>query len=145
MRRIRRGLVGIAGAAILAPLACGPPSTAPAATVVDSAGVRIVTYALDRNELPVWRTLVDADLEIGVPDGDPAYTLSRIVDLAVTADGRVLVSDGATPGVRVYDASGTWERTLGQRGDGPGEFSSPPTFAGTRGDKIGRASCRERV
>jgi hypothetical protein len=46
------------------------------------------------------------------------------------------VSDGVAQELRVYDTNGTYSRTIGQRGDGPGEFASAPAIAGLAGDTV---------
>jgi hypothetical protein len=121
-------------------MACGGCATEtpdlPTAAVADSAGVRILTYDLTDVTPPTYRVLGPPDLEIGVVDGPPAYTFSRIHDLAVTQDGSLVVSDRSTPELRVYDATGMYLRTVGGRGDGPGEFASSPAVAGLVGDTL---------
>lgn len=105
-------------------------------TVTDSAGVRIVQHDLTGTEVPAWRSLNDHDLEIGVRDGPPEHTFSGITDLTVAPDGRILVSDRVAQEIRVFSATGAFERTLGGPGEGPGEFSSAPRFAGVARDTI---------
>jgi len=65
--------------------------------------------------------LVD-ELSIGVLDGPPEYELGGIQDLAVDAQGGILAFDGQVPALRYYDSSGTYVRTLGRKGSGPGEY-----------------------
>lgn len=116
---------------------CGADDAAtPTVTVTDSAGVRIVSHDLRDVGVPPWRALGDPELEIGVQDGPSEYTFSGITDLTVAPDGRILVSDRIAQEIRVYDASGSWERTLGGQGEGPGEFSSAPRFAGVARDTV---------
>jgi hypothetical protein len=108
----------------------------PTAQVLDSAGVRIVTYDLTDLTVPTYRVIVEHDLEIGVQDGAPEYSFSRIPGLAVTRDGSFVVSDALAQELRVYDATGTYVRTIGQRGEGPGEFASAPAIVGLAGDTV---------
>jgi hypothetical protein len=102
----------------------------PEAEVVDSAGVRIMTYDLREVDVPVAWTVGPHDLEIGQVEGAPENTFSRIAGLATTSDGSIVVSDGVAQQLRVFDATGEHLRTIGQSGDGPGEFSSSPLIAG---------------
>ncbi|MEE2899930.1 MAG: 6-bladed beta-propeller [Gemmatimonadota bacterium] len=44
------------------------------------------------------------------------------------------MSDALAQELRVYDAAGTYVRTIGQRGEGPGEFASAPAIVGLAGD-----------
>jgi hypothetical protein len=40
-------------------------------------------------------------------------------------DGRIAVLNGGTQEIRFYDATGTYLRSVGGEGEGPGEFESP--------------------
>ena len=71
----------------------GGGGSAPTAQVLDSAGIRIVTYDLTDVTVPTYRSVAEHDLQIGVLDGAPEYTFSRIPDLAVTGDGSINVLD----------------------------------------------------
>ena len=134
---MREALRRSAAACIVAATAgCAGDASRPTAEIVDSAGTRIVTYDLSNVTVPTYRFLSDHDLEIGERDGAPEYTFSRIADLAVAEDGRIVVSDGVAQELRVYDASGEFERTIGRQGEGPGEFATAPMITGLAGDTI---------
>jgi hypothetical protein len=68
-----------------------------------------------------WRQ----DLSIGEVDGPSELVFGRIVALAVAEDGRILATDGQIPTVRVFAPDGTYLRSLGRRGKGPGELENP--------------------
>src|SRR5688572_14367050 len=143
MKRRAARLVALAAASVVA--ACsGPRDRAPAAEVTDSAGVRILTYELTDQVVPIHRVVAEHDVEIGVLDGAREYTFSRITDLAVTDDGSILVSDAQARDLRLYDAGGTFVRTIGRPGEGPGEFGSAPTVAGLSGDTVVTYDVRNR-
>lgn len=134
---MREALRRSAAACIVAATAgCAGDASRPTAEIVDSAGTRFVTYDLSNVTVPTYRFLSDHDLEIGERDGAPEYTFSRIADLAVAEDGRIVVSDGVAQELRVYDASGEFERTIGRQGEGPGEFATAPMITGLAGDTI---------
>ena len=112
----------LAGLAILAGFGC-EASPAPASTSRDSLGVRIVESVSPRwSENSAWwideAPLVDL-LESGT--GEERF-FDRVRDVLRAADGRLIVGDGASSEVRMYDASGRFVRTLSGEGDGPGEF-----------------------
>jgi hypothetical protein len=132
MRRAAPWTTAVAVACVAG--ACSGDGRIPTAEVIDSAGVRIVSYDLTEVPIPTYRTLAPHDLEIGTLDGAPEYTFSSIPDLALTGDGSIVVSDGVTQELRLYDADGSYVRTLGRRGEGPGEFSSAPMIAGLADD-----------
>jgi hypothetical protein len=53
----------------------------------------------------------------------------RAVDAAFTPAGGVLVLDQLAPGVHEFDSAGSFIRTLGDKGAGPGELLYPTTIA----------------
>ena len=79
----------IAVGTVVAAGCSGDAGSAPRAEVIDSAGVRIVTYDLTDVTVPTYRIVAEHDLHIGVLDGAPEYTFSRIPDLAVARDGSI--------------------------------------------------------
>src|SRR5688572_31074016 len=50
---------------------------------------------------------------------------SRIATLAISADRRVVVVDGAEPHIRIFDANGRPERSFARTVQGPAELQSP--------------------
>lgn len=103
---------------------------------VDSAGIAILTYDLTGVEVPTYGRLGDLDLEIGTQAGASEYTFSAIPDVAVAPDGAILVSDAFGRELRVFDASGQFTHSIGQPGEGPGEFGAAPHVAGFDGDSV---------
>jgi hypothetical protein len=61
------------------------------------------------------------DLRIG--EGD--FFFGSINDLTVRADGQAYVADGKVAHVKVLSPDGTLQDSIGQSGDGPGEFNQP--------------------
>lgn len=118
-------------------LACSESRWAgPVGEVTDSAGFRIVTYNLTATDPSTYRVVGDYDLEIGILEGAGQYAFSRIVDLSVTADHRLVVSDASAQELRVFDRDGQYQRTIGRLGEGPGEFEGAPSIAGIAGDTV---------
>lgn len=108
----------------------------PTATVRDSAGVSIVENAVPGGLAPAYAELGPLELEIGVMDGDPAYTFSRITAARTLEGGEILVAEGRAQELRVFDAEGTHLRTIGRAGEGPGEFGTVSGLAELRGDTV---------
>ena len=77
---------------------------------------------------PGVATLVE-ELSIGVADGAEEYMLGDIADLAIARDGSIYALDRQVPAIRYYDAKGKFIRTIGRRGEGPGEFRSSSGIA----------------
>lgn len=87
----------------------------------DSAGVSITvnsrTLVEDAPELsPV------EDLRLGAVSGNPAEEFGLLRDLAVDTAGTIYAVDMRAGTIRVFDREGRPLRTLGQPGQGPGEF-----------------------
>lgn len=64
------------------------------------------------------------EVRIGGHDEGPEL-FGQIADLAVDADGRILVLDQQASELRVFGPEGEHEATLGGPGEGPGEFTRP--------------------
>ncbi len=118
---------------ILLTIACADPanrtfpggdSTALEAVVRDSADVRIV-----ENPRPPagsrlgWRVGTEPAVSIGKAEGDDPYLLNRVRNALVLPDGRIVVANGGSHELRVFDALGNHVATWGGRGEGPGEYT----------------------
>ena len=95
-----------------------------AVSVTDSAGVRIV-----ENGAPVWpagsgwSVGTEPILTIGEVAGDLDYLLERVSHALRLEDGTIVVADRGPNELRLFDAAGVFVRSLGGRGEGPGEFA----------------------
>jgi len=72
----------------------------------------------------VWgqpMTLIE-ELRIGVLDGPEEQMLGFVQAIAVDSSGGIYVFDGQVPALRHFDSAGTYVRTLGGKGAGPGEY-----------------------
>jgi hypothetical protein len=107
-----------------------------AQSVRDSAGIRIVS-----NDRPMWtgaqalRLVASPAVVIGDRDGDP-YELNRVVGVSRLADGRFVLANGGSFELRFYDSTGTYLKTSGRRGRGPGEFSRMEALMRQPGDTL---------
>ena len=115
--------------------ACGPESSPEPAIVTDSAGVRIVTSdpagsdaTCSISEEPV--------LVIGAEEEDESQWFSSIRGMGRLSDGSVVAIDRSSAEVRIYDETGRHLRSMGQYGEGPGEFSNPFILWVTAGDTL---------
>lgn len=114
------------GVTLTASLACSGESASStnASVVRDSSGVTIIEHDLAQRS---GTCAIDPNpsLSIGVEEGDEAYMLSDISGAARLSDGRIIIAQRSTQDIRYYDSTGTFLRTSGRQGRGPGEFSSP--------------------
>lgn len=98
----------------------------------DSAGVAVVENHAPPSDR--W-TVGDPTLSIGVVAGEPEYELSRVAFGRLLDDGRIVISNGASRELRVFDRDGSFERSAGGAGEGPGEFGFPAHMF-LRGDTL---------
>lgn len=70
-------------------------------------------------------TKLEEDLSIGVKGGLKEYMFSRITDIDVDEDGNIYALDQREDQIKVYDRNGQFLRTIGRRGQGPGELDAP--------------------
>ena len=90
----------------------------------DSAGIWIVENAEppEGSRLP-WRIGPEPAVSIGAVEGEEPYLLDRAGDATRLSDGRIIVVNGGTSELRMFDAAGVHLATWwGGRGEGPGEF-----------------------
>lgn len=118
---------------------------APRALVRDSAGVRIVESAgASWEEGEAWRIAAQPALEIGLAEGPPAYLLDQVRGARRLADGRVVIANSGSGELRFYGADGTHLRSVGGRGDGPGEYQDISWIDDFRGDSLLAYDARNR-
>jgi hypothetical protein len=92
--------------------------------------------AVSLDNLPRW-TLTN-DLRVG-EQGTGNYTMNRVSRMLVDARGKIHVVLIREMSVRVFDSLGAYVRTIGKRGQGPGEFTRMDGM-GFRGDSLWIAS-----
>lgn len=138
VRRTKAPLLRITSAVLLplvgAVTACSEPLEFADWTVPVPEGARVIEYA----DVPLsdrdTRVELVEDLVIGPRGDDPDYLFFRPQSVGVDGDGRMYVVEMGNLRVQVFDADGEYLRTLGQEGQGPGEFQMPIdlTVAGDR-------------
>ncbi|HEX6644944.1 MAG TPA: 6-bladed beta-propeller [Gemmatimonadales bacterium] len=69
-----------------------------------------------------WTVTAEPALRIGVAEGSPALELHRAGDAVRLADGRIVIANTGTSELRIFDSTGSHLRTIGRRGNGPGEY-----------------------
>jgi len=68
---------------------------------------------------------LEEEFSLGKAEGEEAYLFSRINGLDVDDDGNLYVLDYRSAQVRVFDDRGVFLRTIGRKGQGPGEIEMP--------------------
>jgi len=65
------------------------------------------------------------ELTIGLAEGAEEYTFVRLRGIAVDERGDIFALDQRKPRVDVFSGDGSHIRSIGRRGQGPGEFQTP--------------------
>jgi hypothetical protein len=105
---------------------------------IDSLGV-VPAWSTDE----AWRIADSADYVIGSAHGEhDAFMYVRAA--TQLSSGNVAILDMGVPGIRFYGVGGSHVRTIGQRGEGPGDFSVPASMAKGAGDTLIVADATQR-
>lgn len=119
-----RVLRGLACLLMVSGLACGSPDQAHTFEIVEEDGVPVaVNSAIPRYEGEIFT--YEKVLEIRADPDDPETLLYEPMTFSLGDDGLYYVADTGNDRVAVFDAEGKLVRTIGRRGDGPGEFRGP--------------------
>lgn len=95
----------------------------------DDEEFEVTLQAVRRNNLPVatvakpslWQAVHRPRIEIGSVF-DNSFSLYRIVEVALLADGGFVVGNDGTSELLVFGPEGEFRQAIGRRGTGPGEF-----------------------
>ena len=123
-----RTYVNVLGVALVAVVAgCVTAGSDWEGSVTDSAGVTIVA----NTEQGMWGEgdawTLTQELKVGALD-DPDYQFAQIGFIAVDGHGSMYVLDAQAQQIQVYDEAGTYVRTIGGPGAGPGELGPGAVF-----------------
>ena len=102
---------------------------------IDSSGAQIVTSTPSSSEATCTFS-EEPVLVIGDNEEDDNQWFSSIRGIGRLSDGSVAVVDYTSAEVRIFDASGRHLRSMGQRGEGPSEFTAPFILWVTAGDTL---------
>jgi len=83
-----------------------------------------------------WKLATTPLVEIGVIEGDPNYELHKAISSVRLPDGRIVVLNAGAHQLRFFDASGKFLSSVGRKGAGPGEFTSPARVYLTGNDSL---------
>ncbi len=122
--------------ALLAAGCSDAPVGTPEALRRDSAAVQIVEHppgAVDA--LPTWRLADTPAVRIGALEGAEEYRFYRIGGSLELPGDTLLVVNAGSQELRFYDGEGRFVRSVGGRGEGPGEFAVP-TVVWERADSL---------
>jgi 6-bladed beta-propeller len=85
---------------------------------------------------PQWTLGASPVVSIGRTDGDEAYLLHDVEGALRLGNGNIVVLNTGTQELKFYSATGEHIRTVGGKGDGPGEFRRPARLYLLEGDTL---------
>lgn len=128
-RRIQ-GVVLALGLGLLLP---HPRGALGQAAAWDSLGVQIVTASRPAwRDGAGWRVASRPTISMGGMNAAEEYQFNRVSSARRLRDGSILVANSGSAELRFYDSRGRFQRTVGRRGRGPGDYVSlilVPNFA----------------
>jgi hypothetical protein len=94
-------------------------------TVTTVEGVKFIS-----NIQPQWGNTQQVSLQfvqkIGSMDAtDPNYIMYQVSDVVKDSKGDIYIVDSGNARIQVFNATGKYKKTIGRKGEGPGEFSMP--------------------
>ena len=103
-------------------------------TTTDSAGVRLTLTT----EVPKQYGHIDPDpvVSLGSPDASGPTQFAGVQNVFQDGGGQLWVADGQSSELRLFSSDGAHLRTLGGRGDGPGEFRQIRLLGTIEGDTV---------
>ncbi|TVP72611.1 MAG: hypothetical protein EA352_12545 [Gemmatimonadales bacterium] len=132
------GLVALATGCGEQPGSSSPPPGG--VEVRDSLGISIVEVRSLEDPGPGGLEVVWADSvrfgRTGAAEADPEYLFGGVSGALRLADGTVVVADRQALALRMFTPDGTHLRTVGRRGEGPGEFQAVTGIRRLPGDSI---------
>lgn len=134
-RRTVPGLATATAVLIAASAGCEPGS-APPSTSRDSLGVTIVeSVAPAWSPETAWRIGEEPLVDLAETGSGEMHYFFRVRDM-VRVGERLVVADGVSNEVRVYDSAGRFMRAFGGWGEGPGEFHTLWTMVSTGAGRL---------
>ncbi len=88
---------------------------------------------------------LEEELSIGEVEGREEYMFSGIRSMVIDDAGRIYVLDRRDPHLRVFERNGAYIRTIGRKGQGPGEFTMPLGVSITRQNELVVDDFRSRL
>jgi hypothetical protein len=103
--------------------------------------ILVACEASPNNQEPLWDeatewTIGPEQLRIGANDAQDGHSLFRVRTAIQHPDGRIIVLNGGSNEVRVFDSDGALIRSFGGTGQGPEQFSALASIWLAAGDTV---------
>jgi hypothetical protein len=103
----------------------------------DSAGVAIVENHGEMDSAGGgWDVSTEPTVSIGTFQGDTLYQLYEVGGAVRLSDGSIALANAGSGQIRFYDPSGVFLRSVGRKGEGPGEFEQAQIAGLLDGDTV---------
>jgi len=79
---------------------------------------------------------LEEELSVGESEGPEEYMFSQIIDVGVDDEENIYILDFLEAHIKVFSKSGEFLRTIGRRGQGPGEIQRPMNIYITPANEI---------
>ena len=116
-------------------ISCGKQKTEWQGTIEKHNGVTVVKNPKD----PIHREDVfslEEELSIGEKEGKEEYIFSYITDIGVDEEERIYIIDSKESHIKVFNRMGEYIKTIGKKGQGPGEMRRPTSLRITSQNEI---------
>lgn len=124
MTLIRSGRTGVLAVSVVAIVGCASESPRAGGTVIrDSLGIEIVENAGGMYTAPQCRVSEEPIVSLGSVSGPEETQFFRVWRVKRLRDGGIAVINQGTNELRIFDADGTYRRSIGRTGEGPNEYS----------------------
>jgi hypothetical protein len=108
-------------------VSCGKKKSEWKGTVEEENGVTVIKNPKE----PMYKEDVfslEEELSIGAAEGREEYMFQRVIDVEVDEDERVYILDSKGAHIKIFNKSGEYLRTIGGKGQGPGEMQRPTSL-----------------
>ncbi len=79
---------------------------------------------------------LEEELSVGEEGKGDEYIFSKARDIAVDEEGNIYILDSNEAHIKIFDTTGKYVKTIGNKGQGPGEMSSPSSLQITPQNEI---------
>ena len=79
---------------------------------------------------------LEEELSIGEKEGKEEYIFSYITDIGVDEEERIYILDSRESHIKVFNKMGEYIKTIGKKGQGPGEMRRPASLQVTSQNEI---------
>jgi len=116
-------------------ISCSQEKTEWKGTIAEVDGVTVVKNPKE----PMYAEnvfVLEEELSIGEAEGNEEYMFSQIRDIAVDEEERIYVLEIKESHIKVFDKNGSYLRTIGKKGQGPGEIGMPSFMSITKQNEV---------